>query len=200
MRRIAPFVALLLAFVTLRGAGAAPAQPVQSRNLTGQGSVTTTDGCIQTYTEVFVVDSWNHQPHGGPADVTSATVEVTQTDTCTGTPLHHIIVASEGVDFSADNQLRSGELTATFTNFRDLVTEAIVDLTVSVTWTGTEDVTTSRAHEVINTDDGRLNVQTTYSERVGTMTIDISGGIDVHGSGFGFLGLTENQSVRVPGA
>jgi hypothetical protein len=91
-------------------------------------------------------------------------------------------------------------LTGAFPNFRDIVTGQIVNLDATVVWTGPEDLTSTRSHEVLDTDDGRINVTNSYKERVGTMSVSVTGDFPFDGSGSGFLGLTEGQSVRVPGA
>jgi hypothetical protein len=113
--------------------------------------------------------------------------------------LHHVIGATEGVSFSADNQLRSGEMKVSFAPIRDIQTgELFSSMSVSVSREGNGELTGARTHEVLEADDGRLNVQSMYSERVEAMTVTVTGAFNFKASGFGFLGLTEGRSIRVP--
>lgn len=198
MRRVPLVIALLLALVALQGAAAAPADPTQFRNLTGQGSVTTTDGCIETLVGIFVVDSWDHQPPGAPTESVSASVEFVQQDTCAGTSVSAYGWTGD-VTFSADYQLRFGEMTATFTSLQDSVSGVTLPpLTVVVTWEGTEDLTSYRSHDVYESDQGTTKEENFSSERVGTMTVNVTGDLNVQASGFGFLARTESRTVIVP--
>jgi hypothetical protein len=191
-------ILVVLELLTLQTV-AAQADPAQYRHLTGQGSISVTDGCINTFVGIFVIDAWDHQPPGAPTDVISNSVEIIQTDTCAGVTVHHIIGATEDLNFSADNQLRAAEMDVTFTTTRDIASgEILPEITVVARWNLTGALTKSRSHEVLDTDDGMLNVQSMYSQREGTMTVNVSGDFIFEGTGYGFLGLTEGRSVRVP--
>jgi hypothetical protein len=179
---------------------AASAEPDQFRGTTGQGSFVTDADCVHTTTIVFVSEEWNHNPPGAPTSQVYAKVDITQVDSCQNVVIHAISGETNAVSFSADKQLRSGRLTATFVGLTDTATGATVAITAEIRWSGTQDLTVSRNHEVIKTEDGLLNVQTVYRERVGTMTGRVTDGDEEFGGiGFGFLASTDTRSVVVSG-
>jgi hypothetical protein len=113
------------------------------RGQAGQARFTSSDGCIQTNVEVFIIDNTFPKP---PADSGwEAAVAIRQSDFCTGTQLMDAFGTLAEQDFLVKGNLEYATLN-TAINVSDSVSGFSFEVIVDLTWTGTGDLSSSNEH------------------------------------------------------